>query len=194
MNRQEIVRAAPSTSTEGATRGWADGLSHFLIQHAARRAPPALSERLEEEWLADLSTHRRPLSRLLFGFGCCWATNVIAREHHALNVSAASPAAGSTTMTAYVQHDSNFFTGRSIALVTIAGLHIAVIYALASGLGPRLAAVIPEAMRTEVLQEARYIPPPLKLEVTLKHPPVDLGPPPIVKIDGTPETINTITR
>ena len=31
-----------------------EGLARWLIQHSARTAPPSLSERLEEEWLADL--------------------------------------------------------------------------------------------------------------------------------------------
>jgi hypothetical protein len=35
-----------------------DGVSHWLIHHAARRAPESLSSRLEEEWLANPSSSR----------------------------------------------------------------------------------------------------------------------------------------
>ena len=38
--------------------GWADGISHWLIHHAASRAPESLSQRMEEEWLADLAARR----------------------------------------------------------------------------------------------------------------------------------------
>jgi protein TonB len=167
MNRRD---SSATTSAEPSC-GWADQLSHRLIQHAARKAPPALSERLEEEWLADLSARQGPMSRVLFGFGCCWATNVIAREHYALNVSAASPAAGSTTMAAYAQHDSTFFTRRTTALVIIAGLHVAVIYALAAGLGHRIMEVIPPPMRLDFLKDPPHdTPPPPPLKVTLSEP------------------------
>ena len=35
-------------------------VSHWLIRHAASRAPEALSSRLEEEWLADLECRSSP--------------------------------------------------------------------------------------------------------------------------------------
>lgn len=153
-----------------------NGFSVRLIQHAARNAPPPLSERLEEEWLADLSTRHSAVSRLLFGLGCCWATNVIAREHHAVNVSAASSAAGSTTMTAYAQHDSTFFSRRTTALVLIVALHVAVIYAFSAGLAHRIIEAIPQSIQAAFLQDTPH-------DLTPPPPPrVDLAPPPKVEI------------
>ncbi len=46
-----------------------DSVSHWLIHHAARRAPEFLSSRLEEEWLADLESRSSALSRLALGVG-----------------------------------------------------------------------------------------------------------------------------
>src|SRR3984957_10992603 len=70
-----------------------DGIAHRLIHRAARRAPDSLSDRLEEEWLAELASQRGSIQRLRFALGCCWATNVIAHEH----AVAALPVAGSLT-------------------------------------------------------------------------------------------------
>ena len=49
--------------------GWVDGIAVRIIQRAARRAPGSLSERLEEEWLADASQRHGPMSRLSFSSG-----------------------------------------------------------------------------------------------------------------------------
>ena len=62
-----------------AKRG--SGISYWLIHHAARSAPELLSQRLEEEWLADLAVRPSAASRLRFAIGCSWATRVIALEH-----------------------------------------------------------------------------------------------------------------
>src|SRR5215471_13974964 len=96
-----------------------EGLARWLIQQAARTAPPSLSERLEEEWLADLQERRKPIDRLRLAVGCCWATRVIAYEHGGAKVPAAATATttGSRTMTAYVQHQNPFFSPRSAAVV-----------------------------------------------------------------------------
>ena len=72
-----------------------EGLARWLIQHAARTAPSSLSERLEEEWLADLEARRGLMEKLRLAAGCCWATRVIAHEHCAAGVAAA---AGVTAM------------------------------------------------------------------------------------------------
>src|SRR5258708_30403977 len=60
---------------------WIDGFSRNLVHCAAQRAPETLSERLEEEWLADMAERRGGLSRLRLAVGCYWATYTIAREH-----------------------------------------------------------------------------------------------------------------
>ncbi len=48
---------------------WIDSMAPRMIRQAARDAPPSLSERLEEEWLADLSGLPGPMSRLSFAVG-----------------------------------------------------------------------------------------------------------------------------
>src|SRR5215475_8712400 len=112
-----------------------EGLARWLIQHAARSAPPELSGRLEEEWLADLEVRRGSIGRLRLAAGCCWATRVIAYEHCAAAVPAAATVTGSKTMFAYMQHDETYFSRRSVALLLIIALHVLIVWALASGLG-----------------------------------------------------------
>jgi hypothetical protein len=100
------------------------GVSHWLIHHAARRAPESLSSRLEEEWLADLECRSSALSRLGLALGCCWATVVIANEHSRIRVPAGLVAAAK----GYVSPaDRNFgyFSLRSGTLFLILGLHAA---------------------------------------------------------------------
>ena len=67
-----------------------NNLNHWLIHHAARRAPESLSQRLEEEWLADMAERPSAFSRLRFAMGCCWATRVIAYEHQPSTVAASA--------------------------------------------------------------------------------------------------------
>src|SRR5438309_364567 len=119
-----------------------DELARWLVQQAARSAPDSLSERLEEEWLADMEARKGHAARLRFGLGCCWATRVIAHEHCAASVLAAASATGSKTMTAYVQHDDDFFSRRTITVLAIIGLHAAIIYAFATGFGSRMIHVL----------------------------------------------------
>ena len=66
-------------------------VSHWLIRHAASRAPETLSSRLEEEWLADLECRSSALSRLGLALGCCWTTAVIVKEYSRVHVPAVSP-------------------------------------------------------------------------------------------------------
>ena len=53
---------------------WADSIAQRLIRRAARRAPASLSERFQEEWLADLAAQRGPIARLRF--------KLLAKGHH----------------------------------------------------------------------------------------------------------------
>jgi TonB family protein len=114
-----------------------EGLARWLIQHAARTAPPSLIERLEEEWLADLETRRGRLSRLRLALGCCWATRVIAHEHAVASVqaTAAATATGSRNVIAYFQQYDLRFSRRSVAVLGIVALHVVIIGAFMSGLG-----------------------------------------------------------
>ena len=88
MNKQDENPVARSINSGESPR--TAGFAQRLIRLAARGAPPSLTERLEEEWLADLATRPSVLSRLRFAIGCCWATRVIAHEHCASDVAVAS--------------------------------------------------------------------------------------------------------
>jgi TonB family protein len=102
------------------------GVSHWLIHHAACHAPPSFAQRLEEEWLADLAERPSAMSRLRFAIGCCWATQVIAREHQPSAIAAAGPVAqaGFATM------EFGGFSRRSSALFWVVSLHAVVLYIL----------------------------------------------------------------
>ena len=56
-------------------------IAQGLIRSAAGCVPEPLSERLREEWTADLAAQRGSLARLRFAAGCYWAARVIAQEH-----------------------------------------------------------------------------------------------------------------
>jgi TonB family protein len=136
--------------TSERTLGWVDGLTQGLIRRAARRAPDSLSERLEEEWQADLAERRGAWPRLRFALGCCWATRVIA---HDLGV-AALPAAGSAVARGYsigyAHEHSPLFSRRTMTFVLVACLHAAVLYGLMVGLSSKFNQV--NATRLEARQ------------------------------------------
>jgi TonB family protein len=107
-----------------------DGVTHWLIQHAARRAPESLSSRLEEEWLADLESRTSAFPRLRFAVGCCWATMVIVNDYARSRVPAASSAAVARGFITLVDRNFGYFSLRSGTLFLIAGLHAALFYGL----------------------------------------------------------------
>ena len=161
-----------------------DGLARWLVRHAARRVPQPLAERLEEEWLGDLTAHDGRVSRLRFGFGCCWAATVILHEQCGASAAAAAGSTtGQTTMTYYSHRDPPLFTLRTLALVLIACLHVILIYALASGLGigKRMTEVTPSPVAGHFLPAAPEPLPPAPPPPTLTSWRVDappLPPPP----------------
>jgi TonB family protein len=111
-------------------------VARHLIRRAAQQVPAAVSARLEEEWLADLATRTGSLSRLRLALGCCWAARVIGAEHAAWGVVAAGTTSPKV-LTARAPVDLSFVSGRTLALLTIACIHIAVLYSLATGLMQR---------------------------------------------------------
>ncbi len=142
-----------------------EGLARWLIQHAARAAPPSLAERLEEEWLADLDARQGFIARLRLAAGCCWATRVIAYEHGGAKVPAAAAATtGSRTMSAYAQHQDPYFSPRSVAIVLIIVLHVGIVYAFMTGLVPKAYAKLTQPMNVVPIAETprRNDPPPLQ--------------------------------
>jgi TonB family protein len=108
-------------------------LADWLIRRAARGARGALSERLQEEWQADLLTRSSSLSRLRFGFGCCWASLWIAREHAFVSAPAAATATGNI---AILREEPGLLSGRPTSFLMVVLLHAVVFYALFLGLGP----------------------------------------------------------
>jgi TonB family protein len=110
-------------------------LADWLIRRAALVAPAALSERLHEEWRADLMTRSSQLAQLRFGLGCCWATVWIAREH---GFAAAPVAASATGNIAILREEPSLLSGRSSSFILVILLHAVVFYALFISLGPTL--------------------------------------------------------
>jgi periplasmic protein TonB len=132
----------------------ADGFARWLIEHAARRAPPPLSQRLEEEWRADLTARDGRLSRLRFGLGCCWAATVIVNELGS-PAAAAAPASTSGPESMTCAHpDPPLLSRRTVALLLIACVHTALIYALVIGVRSTVTEA-PPVLAGEVLPEPR---------------------------------------
>ncbi len=109
---------------------WIDGFSRNLVHRAAQRAPETLSERLEEEWLADMAERRGSFSRLRLAVGCYWAIYAIAREHSVAareqsvaTVAAAGPRVAQVNFAGYAQETASLFSGRSATFLLVAALH-----------------------------------------------------------------------
>ena len=92
-------------------------------------------------------------------------------------------------MAAYV-HDTGFFTGRSVVLAVIVGLHLFIGWALATGLARKAIEVLAPPIQTDIVQEVekKNEPPPPPPE--MQKPPVEV-PPPDVTIDMPVETTQT---
>jgi TonB family protein len=150
--------------------GWADHFARWTIRHAAHRAPPPLAERLEEEWLADLEARPEAWSRLLLGIGCCWAAMVIVQEHLGPGLAAAATT-GNKVMSSYAQTDESLLTRRTATLVIIVGLHVALIFAFASGLAHQVFNGLPPTIIGEVFDAPKTPPlPPPQSDPTLHDP------------------------
>jgi len=146
-----------SQRNERSTRTNLNSVTHWLIHQAAHRAPGALSERLEEEWLADLESRSAAFSRLSFAAGCCWATLVIVNDFPRSRVAAASPAAPASGFVTLVDRNFSYFSLRSATLFLIAGLHAALFFGLITTLSHTRSATAPPDLQnhnvTRVLPE-----------------------------------------
>jgi periplasmic protein TonB len=172
-NVNPVPRVAASSD---GLRAWPDALTRWLIHHAACRAPRDLSERLEEEWRADLAVRSSASSRLRFAIGCCWATSVIVREHSPASIPAASAAMGPKVTLGYARDESGIFARRSITFFLVAGLHIALFYGLMTGLAFRIIKEIPTSFQVPLLQPPKEralppLPPPQLTKSKLEIPP-----------------------
>jgi hypothetical protein len=105
-----------------------DFLARWLIAQAAHRAPPALMDRLQEEWLGALEEQRGTVMRLRHALGCWWATSVIAREHVEAVPTAASPESQNL-----LPPRRPSVSERTAVLLLIVSLHVVAIGALAAG-------------------------------------------------------------
>jgi TonB family protein len=168
-----------------------DRLARSLLLYAARNAPPSLTQRLEEEWLADFETRHAGLPRLRLALGCCWAAQVISRDCSVLGAAVAAPA--TSGVLAHEPQRSHFGSRRAVALCLIACLHVGLIWMLATGLLQRMVPLPPASMQASfVATPLRPLPPPLPdpkfAHTTIEVPPpiVDSFPPPTEEvISGT---------
>jgi len=123
-----------SLRNEGWTESEINGVSKWLIHHAALQAPESLSSRLEEEWLADLECRSTALSRLGLALGCCWATVVIVNEFSRIPAPAATPVVTAKGYLTPADRNFGYFSLRSGTLFLILGLHGAVFCGLVTTL------------------------------------------------------------
>jgi periplasmic protein TonB len=92
-------------------------------------------------------------------------------------------------MAAYA-HDTNFFTGRTVVLAVIIGLHLFIAWALATGLARKAIEVLAPPIQTDIVQEdVKKNEPPPPPPPEFQKPPVEV-PPPDVTIDMPVETTN----
>lgn len=139
----------------------------WLIRHAARRAPESLSQRLEEEWLADLAARTSTLSRLRFAAGCCWATQVIAVEFQPSSVPVSSAAVAGKLLdadaypSAYTDRDAGYFSRRSGTLFIVLSLHGLLFYGLITTLSHIRGTAVPDPLQNLPVDDRRpHEPPP----------------------------------
>ena len=172
-----------------------EGMTGWLIHHAARRAPDSLSSRLEEEWLADLASRSSAGSRLLFAMGCCWASLVIVSECPRSRVPAAS-SAGARGVIALAEGPWGYFSKRSGTLFLVAGLHAALFYGLITTLSHTHRLPTPPNLQVLKPVPPARLPPPLprdfKARVIDVHKPVIEVPPTVdVEKDLTTRVVDT---
>ncbi len=116
---------------------WANWIAHRVIGYAARCAPGPLSDRLEEEWLADLAERRGPIGRMWFAVGCRWAAYVIAHECTLPAGSATGSPAARGHFIRFPEDDFPILTGVAVPFVLIVSLFTSTFYGLSVALGPQ---------------------------------------------------------
>jgi TonB family protein len=182
-----------SQRNERSTQPELGGVTHWLIHHAARRAPESLSSRLEEEWFADLESRSSELSRLRFAVGCCWATMVIASDYPRSRVPAASPVAAARGFVTLIDRNFGYFSLRSGTLFLIAGLHAALFYGLITTLSHTHGMATPPDLQHIVVDPVpKTLPPqPPRMDVTdwtIRVPKPDVPEPRKIEVENEPAT------
>ncbi|HUN25339.1 MAG TPA: energy transducer TonB [Steroidobacteraceae bacterium] len=94
-------------------------------------------------------------------------------------------------MSAYTQHNSQYFSRRAIVFIVAAGVQVMIVLAFSSGLANRVLNIVAPPIQTDIVQEVQKRdqpppPPPPKME----RPPVEV-PPPEVAINVPVETNST---
>ena len=146
-----------------------DGYARSLVQHAARRAPALLAQRLEEEWLADFEERKSAVARLRFGVGCAWATRVIAHEYLEPKVAAASASGATVATSNYQGPDFSLVSRRTVAVLGIIGLHALLIYGFATGIVQHvIVKFVPPVIVVPTTPKVIERPPPLPADPTLR--------------------------
>jgi TonB family protein len=149
--------------------GWMEGVCHWLIRQAASGAPESLSQRLEEEWLADLAARPSAMSRLRLAIGCCWATQVIALEYQPSSVPVTGSVVEGKFMSAYAKHDSGYFSRRSSTLFLVVSLHAVIFYGLVTTLSHTPVTVMPDLQNRPVEDPHPHVLPPPLTGPQFKH-------------------------
>jgi protein TonB len=183
MSRQHPRSDEAERAGRSPPWSWDEALARRLVAAAARRAPPPLAARLEEEWLADLALRRGALSGIRFGLGCCWAIHVIARDHGAAAAVAAGPASDHRLLADLRALAPSRLPQRALAIVLIAVLHVAIIYAYLTGLAERALVSVPALRVGFIARPARREPPPPTLpQPKLARTRVSAMPPPRIPL------------
>jgi protein TonB len=155
MSQGKVKSAPRSEIITDVHSGWTEGVSHWLIHHAACRAPESLSQRLEEERLADSAARPSAMSRLRFAIGCCWATQVIALEYQPSSVPVTGSVVEGKLVRAYAQHRLGHFSSRSSTLFLVVSLHAALFYGLVTTLSHIHGSAIPAPLQNRPLENPR---------------------------------------
>jgi TonB family protein len=151
-----------------------ESLARRLIHHAARRAPGPLSERLAEEWLADLSERPQGFSRLRFAIGCCWATSIIAREHSGATAPAVTAVATPAFFGGYIQMGPAYSSRRTVTFILVASLHAAVFGGLMLGLTTQIKKAPPPNFQTRIIdRQPEPVPPPVMPQPKIANTSID---------------------
>jgi TonB family protein len=166
MNTHDPDPEPPEARISEPSQTKTERLAFWLIHRAARSAPAELADRLEEEWLADLVSRPSPASRLRFALGCCWATRVIANEHCAATLAVATPASGAKLAIPHFGRDLDFFPRNSLTVIAVVAFHIAVFYALMTGLGFNVIQLLPSTFQIRIVPNPQPTTPP----PSLPHP------------------------
>ena len=98
MKGYKLVPARRSDINVARSSDWSCVIARRLIELAARRAPTGLSERLLEEWTADLTDHRGRMARLRFALGCYRAAIRIRPDCCPVDTAAMASPAGDRLM------------------------------------------------------------------------------------------------